>query len=340
MTTNNKYTLIDAMYINTSGGKKLLDYLLYTISENLNYNKYILIIDERYKSIYLDKYNHVFIIKPGELSRIRIYFLILKKFNITKIFTFNNLPPPFKIQNHIEVNIYFHNLFLIYTTNIYGILYYLKFIYIKLLNRNHYNWIVQTEFTKKILNPRIKNCIEVIPFYDDTPEKIKYKIFDFIYVADVVIQKNHQNLLEAWNLLADKGIFPSLILTINDVGKQNKFLIKQIKLINSKGGNIINIGFVNYEILKLFYKQTYCLIYPSYFESFGLPLLEAINFNMTIVGSDLEYLNDLIFTEYLFDPFDFNSIANCVLSVYNKQNELTITRPKITNNIFKLLNKI
>jgi glycosyltransferase involved in cell wall biosynthesis len=334
------YTIIDTMYINNSGGEKLLNYLLLKISCISNNNKnFILIIDERFDSIYLKHFNKIFIVKSGEFSRFRIYNLIFKKYNITKIFTFNNLPPPINTKPSIIVNIYFHNLFLIYKSKFFSRSH-LKFMYIKFLNKKHYNWIVQTNLTKKLLQKRLYNSIDIIPFFNDKHEVTNKKKFDFIYVAAALSQKNHHNLLQAWNKLSEKGIYPSLVLTIDDIERKHKQLSNLIILINSKGGNIINIGHVKSEILNNYYKNTYCLIYPSLFESFGLPLLEATNFNMSVVGSDLEYLNEIIDTKYHFNPDDFNSIANTVIKVYYNLKQLSITKPKITNNITKLIYKL
>ena len=64
-----------------------------------------------------------------------------------------------------------------------------------------------------------KNVIK-LPFlsdsYSNKSEEIndKNKLYDFIYVASGYSYKNHLNLLNAWQLLANDKTYPSLLLNI------------------------------------------------------------------------------------------------------------------------------
>lgn len=338
MKKDSEYTLVDSLYINNSGGQILLEYLLKTICNSHSDKKIILLLDKRFNSIYLRKFSNTYFVSPSEYNRYIKYKYLLNKYYITKIFTFNNLPPPFKISPKIIVNIYFHNLNFVQDFKFKNILNYFKFSYIRILNKSSYHWIVQTNFTKNILKQKICNSIQVIPFFNNSKIREQFlKKYDFIYVASAAKQKNHKKLLLAWNALSSKNLFPSLILTIDINCKNNENLIQLINSINLKGGNIINLGVVNHDIIHKYYLESRCLIFPSLFESFGLPLLEAVNYNLPIIGSDLEYLNEVIDTKYVFNPFFVDSIVNLISKILENIDNLNSAKLRIDNKIHQLI---
>lgn len=75
----------------------------------------------------------------------------------------------------------------------------------------------------------------------------------------------------------------------------------------SKNDNVEFTGFVSDEQLSDLYQNASAYIFPSFYEGFGLPLLEAMSFNLPILASNIpvfkEIAEDKI--EY-FDPNDFN----------------------------------
>ena len=61
-----------------------------------------------------------------------------------------------------------------------------------------------------------------------------------------------------------------------------------------------------------FIEKADALIYPSLFESFGMPIIEARSFNLPVLASELDYVRDLIDPEGSFDPNSPVSIARAV----------------------------
>jgi glycosyltransferase involved in cell wall biosynthesis len=55
------------------------------------------------------------------------------------------------------------------------------------------------------------------------------------------------------------------------------------------------------------------LIYPSLFESFGLPLLEARQAGLPIIAAELDYVRDIVEPVVSFDPESALSIARAVM---------------------------
>lgn len=76
--------------------------------------------------------------------------------------------------------------------------------------------------------------------------------------------------------------------------------------------SIIFTGFVSDEKLVNLYKNARAFVYPSLYEGFGLPLFEAMSFNLPIMASNIDIFNELAgdtisyFNPYTFDDFDLN----------------------------------
>lgn len=75
--------------------------------------------------------------------------------------------------------------------------------------------------------------------------------------------------------------------------KKSRNLVRQI---NKYGlsNNIIFEGVLAYQALLSLYKSMRALLFPSFIESFGLPLIEAASAGIPIVVSDLPYSRDVI----------------------------------------------
>lgn len=63
-----------------------------------------------------------------------------------------------------------------------------------------------------------------------------------------------------------------------------------------------------------YYKASLALIYPSYRESFGLPLVEAAYLSMPLLASKRDHVEGFVFPTVLFDPDSPISIMNAVIS--------------------------
>ncbi|MDF1756313.1 MAG: glycosyltransferase [Verrucomicrobiales bacterium] len=135
------------------------------------------------------------------------------------------------------------------------------------------------------------------------------RLYDFLYVASGEPHKNHENLIEAWKILASDSIRPSLALTI-DEGKDAALWNRLADVIREWDLNIVNHS--DQSNVEKLYQSSGALIYPSTFESLGLPLLEAREFNLPVIAAELDFVRDSIDPEQTFDPASPRSIARAV----------------------------
>jgi len=170
--------------------------------------------------------------------------------------------------------------------------------------------IVQTPSMQRLVQNNLQRTADVFPFADLTiTSQSKHDIhYDFLYVASGEAHKNHRTLIKAWVLLAQQQQFPRLCLTLcprlfPDLvawieGQQQQYALQVQCLGELKQADIARL-----------YKQSKALIYPSTFESFGLPLLEAVSHALPVLASDLAYVHDVIHPSHVFDPQSASSIA-------------------------------
>lgn len=181
-------------------------------------------------------------------------------------------------------------------------------------------FVVQTPSMQRDIKKRLSIQARVLPFVDNIgnysrrANENRYSMnrkYDFVYVATGEPHKNHANLIEAWCVLASEGHRPTLCVTLSPGTAPE--LCRWIEgRRDACGLNIEMLGELGADEVKELYRRSGALIYPSTFESFGLPLIEARQAGLPIIASELDYVRDLVDPEDTFDPGSEVSIARAV----------------------------
>lgn len=318
-----KKLIIYAPNIHNGGGRTLLISLLKAVDKST-----YMLLDER---MILSEFNASFDFLERIPATIFQRFLgELRLRNLVNeddvVLCLGNLPPIFRLSG--KTIVFVQNRYLIDTfplTNFNFLVCFriwLERFWLKWRISNVDQFIVQTPTMKRLLIKKIgtRNSIVERPFLFEVNNSIselaskkdsRSYSYDFIYVASGESHKNHKLLIDAWMLLAQDGHFPSLCITVDP----DKFptLNDWISLqINSATLKISNLGNCPHqEVLKL-YKNCGAAIYPSIFESFGIPLIEAKRMGLTILAPELDYVRDLLDPKESFDPYSAISISRAV----------------------------
>lgn len=327
--------IINASNCHQGGGKTLIHGFLKGAGRSI---KIILFIDYRLE-IDFPICDSIDIIRTNKFSRFFVGFEIKKLVKKNdKIVYFGNLPPYMNF-NCKNVLLQLSSRFFVDSINMKGfnlkdiIKIKLEKIYFKLFIKNVNQVIVQTSTMHNLLvKSGFKKKISIWAFDDlgnksfDDDQIIKKEKDTFIYVASLLPYKNHQRLLKSWKKLKKDNICPKLYLTIDG----NSFLKKWIKdYVKNHDLNVIFLDNISREELLSIYLRVETLIYPSLFEAFGLPLIEAKKYKMKIIASDLDYCWDFIQPDYFFNPFNIESITRAVKRFLTKDKRLdTIYSPK------------
>lgn len=199
-------------------------------------------------------------------------------------------------------------------------------IFIKYAFRKSLNYadhiITVSEFTKK----------EILDFYDFDQNKITYiheaidtnrykykKEFNEININKFKIQpkkyilsvghleprKNYPMLIDAWNELNNEE---KLNYKLVIVGKRNykfKPIIKKIK----QSKSVIYLDYVSFNDLLNLYKYAKLFIFPSLYEGFGFPPLEAAALGTPTIVSNVSSIPEICGNGSLYiDPFNIEDI--------------------------------
>lgn len=315
--------LLDALYINNSGAKVLLDYLIEQFE--LSGVTIYYLLDERIKDTQpqmdLSK-NKIHYLKASFVKRHLFYLKNSALFS--HVFCFGNIPPSVKLK--IPVYTYFHQTLYIKKSGNESlkksILLVLKSNVLAFYKKNTNKWFVQSISVKNDLVKRFAlntDDVLVLPFYPPLSKfkndsKLKKKN-SFLFVSGGNPHKNHISLLKAFEIIYKKGFSAELHLTISDDFSVLKDYIDSLKTV---GVPIINHGFVpRNKIAELYSKVEYC-IYPSLRESFGLGLIEAMESNCKAIASDLPYVHAVCKPSLVFDPHSVDSIEQAIETALTK----------------------
>lgn len=320
-----KTLFVHATNVHVGGGRSLLNALLLSLPNDLTV---VALLDARMKTA--DELPHNLQVKRVESSILRRFLAewwlarSVKKNDV--VLCFGNLPPLFRL--HGRAVVFVQNRYLIDQVNLGSFQFKTRLrlkierFWFSLKASNAHAFIVQTPSMQKVieLSGLIgSKPVYVLPFlnisqnYQRTLSKSIHaeRSQDFIYVASGEPHKNHYILIEAWCQLAHEGYFPSLWLTLDE--KDNADLCVWINQKKAQASlRIENLGGCSHDEIKQLYTQAKALIYPSIFESFGIPLIEARQAGLAILASELDFVRDVLDPEEAFDPQSSVSIARAV----------------------------
>lgn len=127
--------------------------------------------------------------------------------------------------------------------------------------------------------------------------------------------KNHATLFRALAMLNQEGIEVPLVLSGRETADARKLrkLAARLKIDNQ----IRWLGFVESSEVEAAYRSATCVIYPSKFEGWGMPVLEALYFRVPLVCSRIGHIPDLVGdAALLVDPDDPASLADAIRSLW------------------------
>lgn len=169
---------------------------------------------------------------------------------------------------------------------------------------------VQTEWMKRSIVEKTRcdrDKVIVVPINKkssqfDNPQK-QWNNKSFFYPAFKAIYKNQNLILKSAQLLQSRGVDDlSIILTTKSGFACD--LIKEVGQIPHE------------EVLSMLCQST--LLFPSYIETVGLPLIEAMQAGTVILAADCEYAHETLGkyeNAYYFDPFHPVQLADLIEDV-------------------------
>ena len=135
-----------------------------------------------------------------------------------------------------------------------------------------------------------------------------------LYVGGADPRKNLKRLLEAFSVLAQKGCPVSLVMA-GGLGKKEGEILKWIEQLGLSR-EVLLAGPVHRRELPSLYSGARLFVYPSLYEGFGLPVLEAMACGVSVITSNVSSLPEVAGgAAYLVDPDDVPGLAQAMEAI-------------------------
>ncbi|HLD43053.1 MAG TPA: glycosyltransferase family 1 protein [Candidatus Nanoarchaeia archaeon] len=244
-----------------------------------------------------------------QLRKLIIFPLLLRKYNLDVVHEPTQIGPFFFKQKY-KMIVTIHDLAPLLYPKTQGMLPYLEHkIGLKIILKNVHKIITVSENTKEDIirifriSPkkihvtyeaaendckRIKNRKAISEF------KRKNSItFPFIlYVGTIEPRKNIPALIRAFNEIRKQHPTYKLII-VGKKGWKYKCIFKLIEKLNLKN-DIISTGFIPRSDLVLYYNTAELFVWPSLYEGFGLPILEAMKCGCPVLASQIPTNREIV----------------------------------------------
>ncbi len=158
----------------------------------------------------------------------------------------------------------------------------------------------------------------------------KYNISEpfILTVGKVEPRKNIKMLVDAYNALREEENLPDLVI----VGLQGwDDEIPEYE-------NIHYIGYVSDYELAALYQSAICFVFPSIYEGFGYPIIEAMAYGCAVATSDTSSLAEIVDrdTALTFNPFKKTEISAAILALIKNRSvrQQLIEKAKVKSEEF------
>lgn len=145
----------------------------------------------------------------------------------------------------------------------------------------------------------------------------KYRIRSpyILFVGTIEPRKNVARLLQAFELLKGEYRIPHQLVLAGGKGWQDEQIFQVLQDIHFSN-DVIFTGYVSAEEKNSLYQNASVFVFPSVYEGFGIPPLEAMTWGCPVVCADAASLPEVVGeAAELVDPLDEVSIANGILRV-------------------------
>lgn len=104
----------------------------------------------------------------------------------------------------------------------------------------------------------------------------------FLYVGTIQPRKNIQTLIKAFQQIQPQNSDYKLVI----VGKKGWLYDEIFKQVDeTKKDSIIFTDYLDDNSVVQLYKQALCFVHPSFYEGFGIPILEAMSYDCPVIAS-------------------------------------------------------
>lgn len=204
---------------------------------------------------------------------------------------------------------------------------------------------VRPEKITTIYNPITVDRNDVASF-EELSEKYQIQENNYYYtVAQLIPHKNLDTLIEVMSRIKERQLALSRKLLISGVnGESRKKLEKQIR---DRGleQEVVLTGFVENAERNALYQYSRAFLFPSVFEGFGMPPVEAMLFGTIVIATDKTCIPEVTQgkANYVTDPYDAEEWIRVMCNPVDRIGEVDFSvydQMKLTEKYYTLLVKM
>jgi len=187
---------------------------------------------------------------------------------------------------------------------------------------------------KSMFNIEDKKIKVIYRFIDDKFINVNLKqkpILNKPYILFVGNRKKHKNLsglIKAFSLVKDK--LDHMLVIAGSKDKQYDEVDELKKDLNIED-RVVEFISPDDDVIINLYQNADLFVFPSFFEGFGLPPLEALACNCPVISSNIPVLKEILGDEIAcFNPYDIKDISDkMIYGISNKDKLLRIGKEKL-----------
>jgi glycosyltransferase involved in cell wall biosynthesis len=142
----------------------------------------------------------------------------------------------------------------------------------------------------------------------------------FLFVGGIHPRKNLMNLLKAFSLFKKWQRSNMKLLIAGKLAWNYEDIIKKIETYKHRK-DVILLNYVAEDELVKIVASAYAVVFPSYLEGFGVPLIEAMQCEVPVIASNTSSMPEVGGDAALYcDPADIESIADKMKVLYRDEN--------------------
>ena len=136
-----------------------------------------------------------------------------------------------------------------------------------------------------------------------------------LYLGTIEPRKNTNRLIQAYERMSRELEHPPMLVLAGGKGWKSEETYRLAE--STLPGQILFTGYINASEKRLLYQNARLFAFPSLYEGFGMPVLEAMRYGIPVVCSSSSSLPEVAGDGARFvAPTDVDDIANALLEVY------------------------
>lgn len=359
--SDKKKIVVNASALRTGGALTILRQFISEVSEDDC--EYLVFIDESVSFTVLKK--NIQIVPVNTRSFIRRFIWDacglnrwIKRNHIHPLVAISLQNTNFRLSERCPNFIYYHQSIPIYNNNWSFFkaeernLWFYKYIYpffVNLFINSRTEIFVQLEYIKIGFSERYnfdKDKIHVVFPNLEIPQSvpgtgiwIDKDALNLFYPAGSSVYKNHQVLIDSLSLI-NQGLKYKIVLYVT-VRKEELKISDVLKNIS-----IVFLGNISHEQVIWLYQQVDALVFPSYIETLGLPLIEAASLGLPVIVSDLAYSREVLkgYSGVTYVPYNnANEWGRRIEEIYTAKNyrfePFTRSKTQSWKDLFAIIKK-